>query len=920
MKRQVRIAAMLCSAAVLVQAAPVRAQANAAESQAREFDVPAQPLAQAVLAFSQQAGVQLVLESGTAQGMSSSPVKGRMSVAEAITRLLAGTSLTWRFVNDRTVTIEAAPQGSNGEHVLGAVRVEGEQRSPYFGGAGQMAGVNGVNGSRDITATEGTKSFTSGALTVGSKVPQAIKDVPQSVSVLTSERLQQQNVTDFTSAMQQLPGITLVQGITSLENAFYSRGFQVTSVQVDGGAPLATSGAAVWGLYPQIDMSIYDHVELVRGADGQFGSYGDPGGTVNLVRKKPLDHPQVTLEGQAGSWSNYRVVADATAPLALDGRLRGRLVMTWQNDHHFYDIAKDDKALIYGIAEFDATPTTLLTAGINYTRQHSVPWQGGLPRFLNGGDLQLPRSTCLCFSWNRWDMATTEIFGGVEQKIADDWKLKVNVTDNRQSNTQKIGYSQGAVNPTNDRGPVLNGVYADVGSKQLSAEAVLTGAVTIFGQRQEITIGANRVKSDAGGTTDYARLVGGTSAAPYQPYAGGPTFYSGSPNGSFPPIDVFNFNPGDPLYTEPRNPLATTVYPVFGSLQEGAYVNLRLTAFDRLHLNASVRWSRFEYHFAEDDLCTTTSGLCAGMQIGDVYSTVSEKYHENDVSWPPSGSLSYDITRRLTAYVGYTDIYQSQAYDLDSALKPLPPVTGSNIEAGLKWAARDGKLNLAVAAYTIKQKGFGIPDPPDYSNYYQVAPGVYCCFVADPNAVERSKGIDVDATGEILRGWQIAASYTYNENKSEGDYFGVPAGSPTTPIVSIQPKHLYKLWTTYDFGAAGHKGALSRLALSLGVNAQSSGFNSGTTCVRLDDTIPPNSITGAQPCQPDGYEDYQFTVPAYAVVSGRIDYRLSGTWWLALNLENVFDKTYYQTAGTTVTRGFWYGAPRSVTATLRAKW
>jgi len=61
-------------------------------------------------------------------------------------------------------------------------------------------------------------------------------------------------------------------------------------------------------------------------------------------------------------------------------------------------------------------------------------------------------------------------------------------------------------------------------------------------------------------------------------------------------------------------------------------------------------------------------------------------------------------------------------------------------------------------------------------------------------------------------------------------------------------------------------------------------------------------------------------VPAYAVLSGRVDYRISDVWSLAINLDNIFDKTYYQTVGSTPTSGNWYGSPRSVTATVRAKW
>ena len=920
--------------AVATVAAPASAQQEqAALTAPHDFNLPAQSLARSITQVASIAGLQVAYNDDMAAGTQAPALSGRMSAQQALERLVSGSGYAVRVTSDHVVTlVKVSTEGNvDGEKVTGAVRVEGAQGSPYFGGAGVAAGVNGTNGSRDITATEGTKSFTSGALTVGSKVPQALKDVPQSISVLTSERLEQQNVTDFTTAMNQLPGITLVQGTSNLQNTFYSRGFAVTSIQVDGGAPLTSATSGGNQLFvPLIDMSIYDHVELLRGADGLFNGYGTPSGSVNLVRKKPLDHAQYTLDAQAGSWDNYRVVADATSPLAFDGKLRGRLVMTVQDEHHFYEVAKDDKTLVYGITELDLTPTTLLTAGIDYTKQNSVPWQGGLPRFQTGADLQLPRSTALAFPWNRWNFETTELFAGLEQKIGKDWTFKLNLTHNDQTSTEKIGYSSGAVNPLNNTGPLLGTQYWDLAGKQFSAEATLAGAFKLFGQRQEVTLGVNRVDSDAGGQTSYQSPINSSAAAPYQPYPGGPLFCSTvsiCPSGlSVPPINVFNFNPSSLIYSEPPNPLPTSRYLSSGQVEYVAYLNVRLTAFDRLHLTTGIRWSRYESKRNQENFCTAipTTGTpsatsCVGRQIGDALPPLSRPFSGQNFSWPPSGTLSFDVTRQLTAYAGYTDIYQSNASKLDINQNPLGPVTGSNWEAGLKWAARNGKLNVSLAAYSIKEKGFSIRDTSVPSQ--QISAGVACCYFQDPNAIEKSQGIDAEATGEIIHGWQASVSYTYNQNKYEGsdasNLFGITAG---TPFVTIQPKNLYKLWTSYDFGAARKTGWLSALTISGGVNGQSSGFNSGSACVNL---LPPNPVTGASSCVSSRAPDtipYSFTVPAYAVFSGRIDYRFSRIWSLAVNLENILDKTYYQTVGNSPSSGNWYGAPRSVTASIRAKW
>jgi outer-membrane receptor for ferric coprogen and ferric-rhodotorulic acid len=893
-------------------ATPAMAQTD---TRTYEFNIPAGKLSAALNAWAAATGYQFAWAAPEAQSLDSPGLKGRMTAEAALRILTTSSGVTYSSTGERTVTI-TRPIEADGTRVLGAVRVEGTQGAPYFGGAGQTAGVNGINGSRDITATEGTGSFTSGALTIGSKAPQALKDVPQSISVLTSERLEQQNVTDFNKAMRQLPGVTLVQGDTGLENQFLSRGFPITSIQVDGGAPLTTTR----GFFPQIDMSVYDHVELLRGASGTFTGYGDPGGTVNLVRKKPLDHPQYVLDAQAGSWSNYRVVADASSPLALDGKLRGRLVMTYQNNHYFYDLAKDNKSLIYGIVEMDVTPTTVISIGTNYTQQNSLPWYLGLPRYSSGADLKLPRSTCLCFPWNRWNFRTTEFLGMLEQKLGEDWTLKVNLTNNRQRSERKVGFSTGSVNPTNKLGPLLSGSYGDYASTQLSTETVLTGAFNVFGQRQEITAGINRVYSSSGGQKIYQNPMQPSALNPYQAYPGGPSYYPDSPNGSWPTIgNLFNFDPTNLLFNEPRNslPMARTI--VSYSNQLGAYINLRLTAFDRIHLTTGFRWSRFLSKSHTDYLCTEIPaedpgfpGTCFGKQLGDTFFVDRSYFKDDDTSWPPPVSLSFDLTNNLTAYVGYTNIYISQARSLDVNRNPLNPVTGGNWEGGAKWSARGGKINASIAGFRTRQNGFGLFDP---SLGYERVGSQTCCYRVNENATLESTGLDFDFTGELLPGWQVSASYVFNKTIQKGSSYGEGEGMP---FVSIQPKNIYKLWMTYDFGAGNSGGPLSGLAISGGMNGQSSGYRSGMTCVEF--TGQPDPIYGGQECAEGAFLPFSFTVPAYTVFSGRVDYKISKTWSLAINLENILDKTYYQTVSDIVENGHWYGAPRSFTASLRAKW
>ncbi|MEJ0037886.1 MAG: TonB-dependent siderophore receptor [Gammaproteobacteria bacterium] len=872
-------------AALLGVAGPGEAAAQTSlQAQALvHFDIPAGPLGAALGRFAEVTRVQLVYGSDLTQGLRSPGLKGAFTPRDALVKLLQGTGLTARMLSATSATLEkAAP---NGARVLDPVRVEGAQANA----------AAGFNGGTDQTATEGTGSYTSGALSIGSKTPQSMKDTPQSVSVLTAQRMKDQNITDFNSAVNQLPGVTAVQ-LNGLESTFYSRGFAITSIQVDGGAAFMTGNSNVGGLTrayePQIDMAQYDHVELLRGADGQFNFYGDPSGSINLVRKRPLNHRQVSVEAQSGSWGMRRAVLDATSPLALDDEIRGRLVLAYQSNDHFYDIAEDNKTLVYGTLEYDVSASTLLSGGISYTRQNSVPWFNGLPRYQSGADLDLPRDTCLCFPWNRWNFETTEIFGQIEQHLGEHWRAKLNLTDNRQSSEQLNGLVNGTVNPTTLAGPALSANRTNYGSEQRAADVTLSGTFELFGQRQEILIGASYAKIDGSDVLSYSSAI----PSNYVPYPGGPV--------GPPPVNVFNFDVSDPRLKAPTEPLPAQRQPLSYQENSGAYVSVKLTAFDRLHLVTGVRYSRYDNGAQLQDLCTTTTGDCAGKQIGDNKAPgLLIKYADNNFSWPPQVSVLYDFRDSLTAYVTYADIYKSQAQSLTMDMSPLEPLTGANYETGVKWQGAGGKLNASLSAYWIEQKNFGMAIPGTQLRSVGIKT---CCYTDNPDQKLLSRGVDAEVTGELLTGWQVAASYTWNQNEYSGRYYAA-RGAEGIPLVSRSPRSLVKLWTSYRPASAG---ALGRLTLSGGVTGQSSAFQAGTACTVFN---PPNPATGAITCKTS--VPYNYTQKGYVVWSARLGYDLNAIWNVGLNANNVTDQRYYQTMGSS-TGGNWYGEPRSYMLSL----
>ncbi|WP_296615536.1 TonB-dependent receptor [Sphingomonas sp.] len=923
-KRAARLLSIASVGAMAVcYCAPAAAQTAAATY---SFDIPAQSLENALLQFNKATGLQLVYSAALTQGLSSPGVHGTMSADEALVRILSGTGLTFRRLGSGSITIEAVSSDS-GERVLGAVRVQGSQDA-----GSTLPGsspVNGINGSRDVTATEGTGSYTSNALTAGSKTAASIKDTSMAVSVLTSQRLQDQNITDLNTAMRNLPGVTVYNQGSTTDLGFYSRGFRITQFQFDGGAPMNINPGGA-GYKPVIDLSLYDHIELVRGATGTFNAYGDPGGVVNLVRKKPLDHTQFLLDMQIGSWDWHRISVDVTGPLAFDGKLRGRFIATHQDNEFFYRIANANKNLLSGTLEYDVTPTTLLSVGFNYQKSHELPFTNGLMRYQNGDPLGVPRSTCLCFNFAKSDTENNEFFGQIEQKLGQRWIAKLKFTKVKQDATTYTPSLGGSLNPDYAVDPAnAIGVVADPAApyylhdRQTMVEATLEGSFRFLGHDQKIVFGANHTMEDPAGTG--VRL--GFDPVTRQRV----NFTGNAPAGNNVNPLFFNTNDwGEPNFDS--LPKKYQILTVEGSYKyNNIYANIELTPFKRLHLTTGLRYSQYEKKTLQKRICDSfysMFGLCGTDQIGqEVYLTnfgpaIGNLYKGHAFSWPPSVQWRYDITDRLTGSAVYTDIYVDQSQYVDKSGNPMPPITGKNFESSLKWLSPNSKLNANLSVYYIKKVGADLTDPicqgdspdPICTNQSTQTTGVlnlqkYCCYVFSPDQQNMSYGADFEISGEIRKGWQISFSYNFNYTKYKNatDFDGRPI-----PLLSFAPRHRMNLWTSYNFeDGSRFKG----LYLAFGAQAQSETYQVGNYCKEF--ILDPNS--DQHTCAPDANIPYAFTDPGHVVFSGAVGYKLNDTLRLDVQLENLLDKTYYDQVGS-IYGGNWYGAPRSFKLSLHGKW
>lgn len=814
-------------------AQPLLAVADSTQQQTRSYRIPAGSLDSVLGAFGQQAGVMIGVDAALTAGLHSDGLSGDYSVADGLARILQATRLQ-ALGDGLGYRLVPRPEHLANVLELGTTTISGQ-------GMGEM--------------TENSGSYTTGLVSVGSKTPLSLKDTPQSVSVITRRMIEDQRMTILPDAMKRTPGI-VTRNANYHTQQYYSRGFGIDNVQIDGAAPMDIgNGIGTFYSDRMYDMAAYDHVEVLRGASGLLGGTGDPGGIVNLVRKRPLDHYQLKLDTSAGSWDNYRSEVDVTGPLAFDGALRGRLVAAYTDRQYFMDNRGTEKPLLYGILEADLGSDTTLTLGGSYDKVKENGTGDGLPRYSTGGDLHLPRHTWYTTDQAWSDSYSREWFAKVDHYFNDDWKLNTSYTYSYNHSTTEGVIPYGSVDETTNNGPYWWGSYVSSWSKQSVFDVNLSGGFDAFGRRHEVLLGA-----------DYQKVTSRWRGAPGMRGKGGL-------------IDLWN--PGaTPLDGDETSHVFWRDYSPNTREQYGVYSTLRLQLSDPLKLVAGARAQRYKFEQAYQMRNSDGSGDWA------LRDRVADR---EPTTLVPFGGLIYALDEQWSTYVSYAEVFKPQAQKLQGpkdAPSSIQPMTGRTWETGIKGELFDGALNLSAALFYTTRKNQAAIDPayPDPVFSYSGA----CCYKAQDKIT--SKGIDLEASGEIAPGWEILAGYTWNQVQND---------TAETLYSTITPKHLFKLWNTYTL-----PGAFSDLRVGAGVTVQSPTYVSGQA-YRFDSV---GNVIDSR--------DYDFSQAGYAVYDALVEYKVDTNWTVALKGNNLFDRRYYESVGTSE-YGNYYGEPRNFVLTLR---
>lgn len=666
--------AVLVGGIALMPMTVVAADADAVD--AKTYAIAAGPLELVANEFARQAGLLLSFDPQLVAGKQSPGLSGRYTAQAGMAALLTGSDVGFRFIDERTVMLEAAPVVSEGATLLGAVKVEASL-------------------GRDA-ASEGTRSYAASAITLG-KTAESPREIPQSVSVVTRERLDDQNISSLPDALKYVTGVNVQRfDGAGYFNTFNARGYAADTVQLDGINVQYNANMA------DTDLAVYDRIEIQRGAAGLFQGAGEPGILVNLARKRAQVDPQLRGLLSAGSWDSYRAEADATGALDASGRLRGRVVAALDDRDSYMDGIWGRKKLAYGTLEYDVLKNTTLSVGVIWQKIDSVINQG-LPAYADGTLLDVPVSTAYVADWNQLDMDTTDYFGEIERRFDAGGLVKLAVRHIDRSRLYAGTRGNSAVDPLTGDFSLAN-VYFYTRLDDTAADLFMSLPFSFAGRQHDVVLGADYRTSESGTPLKH--------------------------NLRFDPASATSNIDNHDLHSEEPD----IVYGGFGASmveteQYGAYARTRLRATDRLSALLGARLTWWE---------SKTRNL--------ITETVSGEFDSNS-ELTPNAALMFDLIPTLSVYASYASIFKPQNNRTKEG-KQIEPRNGSQYETGIKGEFLDARINTHAALYRIEDENRALTDPTD--DQFSVASGKV-----------RSEGFEAEISGELMRGWQMSSGYAY---------------------------------------------------------------------------------------------------------------------------------------------------------------
>lgn len=652
----------------------------------------------------------------------------------------------------------------------------------------------------------------------GTKTETRVKDIPQTISTVTKELIQDQQAYRLQDVVRNVAGINRF----SVYDDITMRGFRNS-----GSNGRLVNGLRTNNNFWQSPLLVnIERVEVIKGPASAMFSNTNPGGTVNMVTKKPLDERRMGLNFSTGSWNTYWATADFTGPLNEDKSVLYRLNVGYEDAESFRDFTPHQTLVVAPSVSFVPNDNTRMNLDLVYSQNNSVLDRG---RPVKRGEQDIyatPIHLTLTQPGDFLRINDLALTLSLNQRLSQNISFNASYMKFRHNQALNEHRIQRYLAPDS-----IQMVFIDrlVNNYTDNLSAYFVGKFEAGRVSHQVVAGYDYINHKnrfieqsaagmAGGLENFSLNRPRHFKRPVSTYALGPS-----------PWDGTNYYQTHGLYVQEQLKL--------GRLQ--ALLGLRQ-----------------EFYVVPAD-----DAELAGLQRGDEQSKLL-----------PLLGLVYALSPAINAYATYTQGYEPQSAALNlsrNAGGPFDPLTSTLLEGGAKGEFFGNRLFAGLALYQI-----------ELNNVLVSANNTENPDLLEQRGQERARGMELEATGQVLPNLSVALNYAYNR----AEITQSSAASPELVglVKENAPSHMSGSWMKYTLGS----GKLAGLGFALG--------HSQNSARRTFARYPG--------------EDRYLTLPSYVVFNGALYYTVE-KFTLALNANNLTDKLHF-IGGYNFERNF-PGAPRN---------
>ncbi|MEM8545804.1 MAG: TonB-dependent siderophore receptor, partial [Cyanobacteria bacterium P01_H01_bin.119] len=648
-------------------------------------------------------------------------------------------------------------------------------------------------------------------------------EIPQTIQVLPERLLEDQQVIRLQDALLNVPNAVQGNQFGGASEAPIVRGFDQLTILRDG----FRRSTVINARQAFQEIANVERIEVLSGpASILYGSI-EPGGVVNLVTKRPLSEFFAEAELQVGSFGLIRPTVDITGPVTAAGDLLYRLNVAYERSDGFRNFDTDvERLFIAPTLEWRPSDRTTVTFDLEYLSDRR-PFDRGIFPF-DDGVVDVPRNTIFGEPGDFAEFETLDIGYRLEHQFSDNWQLRNRF---RYSNTDffnlraEVNEALGGINQA--AGIVVRGFASNDGEvKTFDFQTELIGEFTTGSIDHTVLLGFDILFSSLSQVT----------------------------TGDLAPV-VSLFDPVVGLIDQPNTPLPFTLTDTESDLlQFGIILQDQIQVLPNLTFLLGGRF----------DFINQRTQAAPIFIPGLAFSPGSEE-DQSFTNFSPRLGVVYQPVEPLSLYASYSRSFTPNTLEQTTASGDfLDPQEAEQFEIGVKAELLGGRLAATLALFDLTLRNVAVTDPNN------------------PNAVlpigqQNSQGLELTVQGEILPGWNIAASYgLLNANIPESPNF--PNGATPAHV----PENTASLFTTYEI----QSGDLAGLGFGLGVFFVDQRFGNFENDFRLD---------------------------SYWRTDASIFYR-SDRWRAGLSFQNIFDEEFF--TGGVLRRGTNPGQPFTVVGSI----